>query len=216
MNTLRKGLPPLPKHMAALPLDERGYPVPWFVEWIDGKPDFRVMDPRKMSRCVKEKRCWVCGGRLGTHLAFVIGPMCAVNRVSAEPPAHRDCAEFSATACPFLKLPNAKRRESNYPEGIQDAGGVMCKRNPGVTLVWITDRYKIIPDGGGGKVFSIGAPRECQWYAEGRHATHEEVLSSITSGLPFLAEMAAAEGQHAVLALGRALTAAMPLLPAAA
>jgi hypothetical protein len=38
---LRPELTELPLRMRGLPLDERGYPVPWFVAWIDGKPEFR-------------------------------------------------------------------------------------------------------------------------------------------------------------------------------
>jgi hypothetical protein len=29
---------PVPQHMAGLPRDERGYIVPWFVAWHDGRP----------------------------------------------------------------------------------------------------------------------------------------------------------------------------------
>ena len=48
MNDIQmKPLPPMPSRIAALPVDERGYPVPWFVAWIDGKPEFRCADPAK-------------------------------------------------------------------------------------------------------------------------------------------------------------------------
>ena len=30
---------PLPPRMMRRPVNERGFPVPWFVEWIDDKPD---------------------------------------------------------------------------------------------------------------------------------------------------------------------------------
>lgn len=48
MNTLRPGLPPQPPKMQHLPVDERGFPAPYFVAWIDGKPDHRVVDPEKL------------------------------------------------------------------------------------------------------------------------------------------------------------------------
>jgi hypothetical protein len=51
--------------MSDLPVDERGFPVPWFVAWFDGKPEFRAMDGLKWIRAVREHLCWVCGGRLG-------------------------------------------------------------------------------------------------------------------------------------------------------
>ena len=47
---------------------------------------------------------------MGVHKAFVIGPMCAVNRVIApEPPSHRDCGTFSARVLP---VPVAAAREA--------------------------------------------------------------------------------------------------------
>ena len=77
---------PLPHRMRKLPISDRGFPVPRFVPWINGQPEFRGFDGEHLSRCVKLKRCWLCGEPLGKFMAFVIGPMCAVNRVSSEPP----------------------------------------------------------------------------------------------------------------------------------
>jgi len=99
---IREDLPPLPSRMQTLKLDHRGYPVPWFVAWIDGKPDFRVMDGKKMNQAVRFKKCWVCGSPLGRRFTFCIGPMCAINRTIGEPPSHHECVDFSARACPFL------------------------------------------------------------------------------------------------------------------
>lgn len=74
----------LPVRMRTLPIDERGYPVPWFVAWVDGKPEFRAMDPNKFRRAIKEKLCWVCGNQLGVYMVFVAGCMCGINRTSTE------------------------------------------------------------------------------------------------------------------------------------
>src|SRR4051812_13821199 len=104
-------LPPMPPSIAALPRDHRGYPVPWFVAWSEGRPIFPAADPQKLVRAIRERRCWVCGDLLTRYLAFVVGPMCTVNRVSAEPPSHLKCAEFSTRACPFLTRPKMKRVE---------------------------------------------------------------------------------------------------------
>lgn len=191
MTALRPGLPPLPDRIKKLPVDERGYPVPWFVEWINGKPEFRIADGRKKVQAVNEHLCWVCGQRLGTYLCFVIGPMCAVNRITSEPPTHRECAEWSAQACPFLSRPHSKRREAAMPEEAKDAGsaGIMIKRNPGVTLLWITKGYRI-KRVDNGFLFELGQPRESVAIAEGRTATAEELRDSIMSGLPLLREIA--------------------------
>jgi hypothetical protein len=107
MNTvaIRPELEALPSRMKTLPVDERGYPVPWFVDWVDGKPEFRAMDGNKWESAVRYRLCWVCGGTLGVNKSFVAGPMCGINRTSAEPPCHLECATWSARNCPFLKNP---------------------------------------------------------------------------------------------------------------
>lgn len=99
---VRPELPPMPPRVAQLPLDpDRGYPVPWFAAWFDadgqpcergqGKPDYRVVHPEDVRDAHRFELCWICGGRRGAFATFVIGPMCAVNRTSAEPPSHLDC-----------------------------------------------------------------------------------------------------------------------------
>lgn len=183
----------MPARIERLPRDARGFPVPYFVEWIDGVPDFRVVSPEKWVAAVKFEKCWICGEKLGAHKAFVSGPMCGINRTSAEPPSHRDCALFAARYCPFLANPSAKRREQNLPVETVSPGGVMLKRNPGATLVWITKTFKVFRPPGGGALIEMGTPVEVLWYAEGRPATRAEVLRSIESGLPALEEVAATE-----------------------
>lgn len=211
--TLREGMPPLPSRMAKLHLDERGYPVPWFVAWIDGKPDFRVMDGGKLRQATKFRRCWVCGEPLGRRFTFCIGPMCAINRTIGEPPSHFECVDFSARACPFLTMPKAKRRESNLPEdGIRSPTAI--SRNPGAVLLWTTASYSIIRGEAGEPLFRIGNPLELTWIAEGKTATREQVLESINSGLPILRELAEREGPHAVIGFEAAVARGMTLVPA--
>jgi len=214
---------PAPPKMARLPRDRRGYLVPWFVAWVNGEPDFRVLDARKASLAVSEHLCWLCGQKLGRHLAFNIGPMCAVNRVSSEPPSHRDCAVYAAQACPFLTQPGRPRRTKQLPEGRQEAAGQGLERNPGVALVWITTSYEVdridprdFKPGAPireGVLFKVGDPDECLWFCEGRTATREEVLDSVLGGLPLLQEAARADGPDAVDALDLAVARALDLFP---
>jgi hypothetical protein len=227
---LHPALPPLPARMKRLPVDARGYPVPWFVEWFhaDGKffesisdpiqpgdyPDFRVVDTRKMKLAVSNRLCWVCGGPLGRFLAFVIGPMCAVNRTSGEPPAHRDCAIFSATACPFLSKPAVERRENNLPEGGYK-NPAHLDRNPGVAMVWITGSYRIHRQDRSNVVFRIGPPQEVLFFCQGRPATRAEIMHSIDTGMPYLREMAEQQGADALKALDECYSEAIELVPAA-
>jgi len=211
-NTLRLGLPPLTPRIAALPIDERGYPVPFFVAWVDGKPDHRIADPAKKALALRRHLCWVCGQLLGVHLAFAIGPMCTVNRLTSEPPAHRECAEWSVCACPFLSRPKAHRRETGLPDDVQDPGGIMLDRNPGVTAIWMTRRFEPFK-ADGGVLFRLDAPSEVSWYTEGRPATREEVLEALYRGLPALEEMAVAQGVEARAQLNKAVAAAQRWVP---
>ena len=71
---------PMPDRIKRLPISETGYPVPWFVAWLDGKADFRVIGPDKLAQAVKRSLCWTCGQPLGQYNAFLIGPMCAITR----------------------------------------------------------------------------------------------------------------------------------------
>jgi hypothetical protein len=177
----------LPAHMAGLELDAAGRPVPKFVQWIDGKPDFRIMNPMHMRACIMRDVCWQCGEKLGRYKTFVIGPMCMVNKISAEPPSHLDCAVYAATHCPFLINPDKVRRDANMPKGQVEPAGIMIERNPGVEALYTTRTYKAFAEGRG-VLFAMGDPEHVEWYAEGRPATQAEVLASIESGTAALYE----------------------------
>ncbi|MFE9127032.1 hypothetical protein ACFYOF_16705 [Streptomyces sp. NPDC007148] len=174
---------PLPSRMARLPRDKHGRVVPWFVAWVDGAPDHRVVGAGKLDDAMRFRVCWLCGEHLGAYGAFVIGPMCAINRISAEPPSHRDCALYAVEACPFLTTPNMRRRDSNLPEAAQEPDGIMIRRNPGAVLLWVSRDWKLHPRH---QLWTVGDPVETRWYAEGRAATRDEVLASMASGLPIL------------------------------
>ena len=68
-------------------------------------------------------------------------------------------------------------------------------------------------DGAGGTLFDIGEPKETLWFARGRAATRSEVLASIDSGLPILAEMAEQDGAAAVAQLAEQHAAALHMVP---
>jgi hypothetical protein len=218
---LRPELERPPQRIADLPR-RRGYPVPWFVDWIvdgksapigEGEPDFRIMSGERWKRAIEYGDCWVCGQKMGTYRAFTVGPMCAINRTSAEPPSHRDCAEWSARNCPFLARPHARRREAGMVEGTVAPPGISLMRNPGVALVWVTKRgrYRLRREV---DLFDIGEPEEVSWWAEGREATRAEVDHSIDTGYPALFELADEEGADAVKELNRMVSRARTLLPA--
>lgn len=216
MVELRRELPELPRRMRNLPVDSRGYPVPWFVGYVDGVPDFRVVRPAGREMAITEKRCWLCGEKRGRFGAFVIGPMCSVNRVSSEPPCHLECAEFAVKACPFLVRPHARRRESGYPEEAESADGNMILRNPGVSLIWVSTDWKPFPiDSKGSWLINVGNPDSFSWWREGRPATRAEVQESFDSGCPLLKKEAEREGEEAVDYYEAQLLRALKFLPAA-
>jgi hypothetical protein len=204
---------PMPDRIKRLPVSPKGFPVPWFVAWINGAPDFRMISQGKIETAVKKRRCWVCGEPLGVNLAMTLGPMCAINRTISEPPSHRECAIYSAMACPFLSNPRMRRNEHNLPEDRQDAAGNGIKRNPGAVAVWITNKYRPFRPHTGGVLFTFDYPSEVLWFANGRKATREEVDASINSGLPILFEDAAKEGPEAMRALNAAIARAEKWLP---
>jgi hypothetical protein len=228
MTNLRPELEmPLPNAMGNLPVF-RGYPVPWFVDWLpDGTPEFRAMDPDKWKRAVnpRDPRCWVCGGPMKSRLgfmstfAFTIGPMCAINRVSSEPPSHVECAEWSARNCPFLSRPHAVRRDHDIdPERWKAVAGHGITRNPGVSLVWKCTRYTIFNDGNGKPLIEVGdLSASPTWWAEGRPATRAEIMHSIDTGFPLLEATLAQEADldGARTELHRRRDIALKLLPAA-
>jgi hypothetical protein len=210
---------PRPAEVDRLQIDERGFVVPWFVDCgpAGDKPDHRVIDSRKFLRAVREQRCWVCGNKLGRVKASVIGPMCAINRITSEPASHPRCARYAVQACPFLSRPRAKRNDRNLPEERREAAGIALDRNPGVSVIWesLHASKPFRPMAGGqGILFELGAPHAVSWWKEGREATHAECVESLNSGLPALLEVAMLEGMESLDALSQATNKVMALLPA--
>lgn len=193
-SVLRPELGTLPGRISTLPIF-RGFPTPWFVDYVDGVPEFRAMDPRKWERAVRDKMCWVCGEKLGRFMTFVAGPMCGINRTSAEPPCHYECAAWSAKFCPFLSRPHASRRDASDLGSFKDGPGHAIERNPGVTLLWTTLSYRVFGDGKGGHLINMGPPTATEWWAEGKSANRRQVEESISGGLPILLEIAGKHGE---------------------
>lgn len=130
----------VPARIRSLPVDDRGYPIPYFVMWVDGKPDFRVVDPTKVRNCVRFELCWICGQALGRYRTFAMGPAAVISATSAEPPSHRECATYAVRVCPFMVHPQAKRRESNLPPSVPID---VVPGNPGISFLWTTRNYRV-------------------------------------------------------------------------
>ncbi len=92
----------IPDFLSHLPVF-KGLPVPYTVMWINGIPDFRVIDHTRKANCVMDKRCAICGKNLGEYAWFIGGPKSLVESfLFMDPPQHEHCARFSLQACPFL------------------------------------------------------------------------------------------------------------------
>ncbi|PWI16056.1 hypothetical protein DI272_19190 [Streptomyces sp. Act143] len=178
---------PVPPRLARRPRDKHGRLVPWFVGYVNGQPDHRLVRPGGITDAVRFNHCFLCGQTLGAYKTFVLGPMCTINRVSAEPPSHRDCAEYAVQACPFLTHPHMRRRP-NLPEDTVAPDGTMDPRNPGASVTWTVRTYSKKP---GMQLFDLGEPAWVEWWREGRRATYSEALDALVAGCDVLQDEAA-------------------------
>jgi hypothetical protein len=174
-----RDLPDMPDLIAALERDHRGLPIAWFVRRpADGPIDFRVMDMDRHRQALQERRCWVCGEPLDKEMAFVGGPLSAAQRLYSDPPAHPECAEFSAKVCPFLAIPTAHRREANKPADLDYIPGQVAS-NPEVVGILISDGFEPIGMG----VIRANPAIRILWYHEGREASRREIKAAIHAAL---------------------------------
>lgn len=207
---------PVPRRLASMPRDRRGFVVPFFVDWVNGEPVFPALDPNKWKRCVAQRLCWLCGQPLGRNLIFVIGPMCGINRVTFEPPSHADCADYALKVCPFIvnpamrRVPMAKVAPELGP--MVPPPGQHSDDNPGTMIFWATRTYALIRTDTG-PLISIGDPFEHAWWTRGRIARPEEAADAFRVGAERLLRAAATEGDEAVADLEKLVNAALRLLP---
>jgi hypothetical protein len=131
-----------PERIASMKKDARGYPIPHSVKWYDGVPDFRVIDPEKWEDAVIAKRCGICGGFLGAHMAFVGGPLSMENRYFTDLPMHRECAIYALKTCPFLAAPKFSFAQK-FTQEVQVSTAVSDKR-PERFGLGIAKKFKVV------------------------------------------------------------------------
>lgn len=205
----------MPTRMKGRPVDLRGFPVPWFVtqKTPDGLYDFVHIDPARLETAYRLGLWTLSGQPLGKYVSFVVGPMCIINRVSAEPPCIPELGKWAAQVCPFLSRPLAKR-PAHDPSAEQNVPGVMVADNPGGCVVWTVKR-----DGftrGRNRLYSFGDPVEVTFWTKGREATPDEARAIFEARAEKLEAMARVEGDDALQAFYRMKAKAARYLPGAA
>jgi hypothetical protein len=88
----------------------------------------------------------------------------------------------------------------------------MIARNPGVAMLWTTDKYSVFRVGTG-ILIQIGEALDVEWLAEGRAATRAEVDESVRTGLPTLETVAREDSASAVAHLARLVEGFTKYLP---
>jgi len=98
----------IPRRMRALQRDARGYPVPYVIlRDTDNRPHFTINDDRRRNRCLRERRCQICGNRLDPLLWFVGGPRSAFDPHGwyNDTAMHHECMKYAMQVCPYLAAP---------------------------------------------------------------------------------------------------------------
>lgn len=140
----------IPKELAHLKKDSRGYPVPYFVSYIDGKPEFRFLKPERLQMIIENKLCHICGKKLlPNSFYFIAGPIGLNNRTSTDAAMHKVCAEFSLVACPHLFFEKAERRDNDElgRTMLEKESPILRDKPDTVYLVWC-DKFKHFMEGG--------------------------------------------------------------------
>lgn len=138
----------IPPFLSHLPVDPRGYVIPFFVAYVDGKPDFRLLDQQKQHYCIEKKLCSICGKKIkDNRFWFISGPIGFHNRVSSDPGMHERCARYSLKVCPHLYFHKADRRDSNLPEEIIDQKKIspILQDKPKHIVLTKADKYHTVP-----------------------------------------------------------------------
>lgn len=113
----------IPERMSSLPLDERGYPIPFIVFRDDNnKPHFTINDEYKRLSIIKQDRCPICGEKLLRGRWFVGGPLSAFHPegLYLDSGMHHECMNYAMQVCPYLAAPKYLKRISDKTVKTED------------------------------------------------------------------------------------------------
>ena len=184
---------PLPRTMRGRPR-WGGFHVPYFVAWYRDKrhvderepgavPSFPTIDKDREALCRRRSYCWICGKKLGAFKAFVVGPLAALQRISSEPPSHRECAVYAVQVCPFM-VGGHDMREDPIHEG-QDVIEEMSPKNEQLNVIWICRDYTLTPldPSRGMFIYQMGDPVGVLVYHRGQPATLAQTMERVRSAI---------------------------------
>lgn len=164
---MAKHIPQIPKELAHLKVDERGYPIPFFVTKRDGKPDFVLLNTKRQDDCIEGKLCPICGKKLYKDYQYVItGPIGLKNRYISDPPMHRICAEFSMQACPHMHFQKAERKDLADIAVTQLNKDIHSLPKPEILYLVKIHKYKKEPVNGTQQVIRFWPVSQEEWVYE--------------------------------------------------
>ncbi|MBO6658790.1 MAG: hypothetical protein JJ934_17995 [Pseudomonadales bacterium] len=130
---------PLPLAMEHLSLTPNGYRKPWFVKGSD----LRITNQKKYLKCMEGKKtCWICGNANRKEHVFITDIRAAMSSRSLEPASHAECTFYAIKVCPFLLLPQFKRRPNTLPTEYQEqATDAISGENPGYFAITSVKKF---------------------------------------------------------------------------
>lgn len=136
----------IPEFLAHLPVEERGYPVPYFVPWVNGKPFFKAASEEKHLICYKNKLCGICGKKIKSgEFCFVGGPQALKNKCSSEAHTHFRCAKYALQVCPYLFHQKSDRKWDG--DGHDLNKDVMILDKPEAMYIMVSNKVEWYNDG---------------------------------------------------------------------
>lgn len=137
---------PIPHIMRNLPIDDRGYVIPYFTPIVNGVPDFRYQDEKKRQNCFNYNLCSICGKKLIPRIFwFISGPLGLKNKTASDAPMHEECARYSINVCPHMIFQKAERRSEGGPHTPEP---FLMTDKPETLYLIKADKYRLINYGG--------------------------------------------------------------------
>lgn len=185
----------VPRYMRGRPI-WNGFYVPYFVTWYKDRrqvhesvagaePSFPTIDKTREALCRRRRYCWICGRQMGTFKCFVMGPLAALQRISSEPPSHRECAVYAVQVCPFMI---GGYDMVDAPDTINDDQQVfeeMSTKNEQLNVIWVCHDYTLQPadPSRGLFIYQMGQPSDVLLYHRGRPATLAQAVERVTNAI---------------------------------